>query len=561
LTDLQVGISPWTHQREAFEFLRDKRRGMLLMEMGTGKTLVALDLLASWNCWRVLVLCPKSVVPVWPKEVAKHYPNTWKVVPLQKGSVARRAEALEKEVRLAHAVDERVMVVLNYEATIREPMTGTLVDCRWDALVMDEIHRIKAPSGKASLTASRIARRVEERDGVRLGLTGTPMPHNPLDVFAQMRAVDRRVFGSDHAPFTARYANQVDGIKATHSAPAWERVGCHLASVRGTSANELRGMAQSLGVRYDSVVRWGQIALAEERLGQSIRPWLARQIFGGRSLEECAGELEVRRSTLYGWLPEIGFRCYKRLDGHKNLDELHDKLYSVSYRCRAEDVLDLPPFTDQTRHCELGRDGQRAYRQMDEQLRAEVRDGEITAANGLAKLMRLQQITSGYLPIEHGAEKVDTKKRELLKEVLEDAGVSQMIDAPSIVVFCRFHHDLDAVHDVVSELEGVHSCELSGRRDELELFQDGRARVIAVQVQAGGLGVDLSRARYGVYYSYDWSLGNYDQSRARIHRPGQQHPVTYVHLVAARTVDEVILSAVERKANLVDAVIDHMRGE
>ena len=537
----------WKHQDEAFDFLSDKPAAMLSMEMGCGKTRVALDLLAARDCARVLVLCPKSVIAVWPKEAAKHHPERWDVLPLGKGSTTRRAEALEQAVWDGHQFKKPVMAVLNYEAVLRDPMKSLLTRCKWDGLVLDESHRVKGPEGKASLVCQAIANSVAARGGTRLALTGTPMPHDPLDIYAQYRALDPSIFGPSYRLFQTEYATHTDGVKTTHAVPAWERAG-HTSAAEG---------ARAPGVPRATAYKWLKIAEAEKKVGVPLRSWVTGQIFGGRSVADCAGHLGVNAGVLVSWMRELGLRSYRQLDGFRNLDELHKRMYRIAFRVRADDVLDLPPTTDSTRTCELSADAARVYRQMDKELRAQVNQGEITAANGLARLMRLQQITSGYLPIDGEPTVVDSSKQELLKEVLEDMGLGEDRAA---VVFCRFHNDIDATHDVCTEL-GLRCTELSGRQNELLAFQtDPTVTVIAVQVQAGGLGIDLSRARYGIYYSLDWSLGNYEQSRARIHRPGQENHVTYVHLVASGTVDEVVLDALERKADVVNAVVDDMRG-
>ena len=67
---------------------------------------------------------------------------------------------------------------------------------------------------------------------------------------------------------------------------------------------------------------------------------------------------------------------------------------------------------------------------------------------------------------------------------------------------------------------GRTSSELSGRVNTLPEWQEGKTDVIAVQIQAGGVGIDLTRASYCVYYSVGFSLGDYEQSLARVHRPG-----------------------------------------
>src|SRR5581483_5552238 len=124
---------------------------------------------------------------------------------------------------------------------------------------------------------------------------------------------------------------------------------------------------------------------------------------------------------------------------------------------------------------------------------------------------------------------------------------------------CRFHADLDAVHEACQAL-GYASLELSGRRNELKQWQSGEAQVLAVQISAGGVGVDLTRARYSIYFSLSFSLGEYDQSLSRVHRPGQTRPVEHIHLVAKGTVDEKIIRALERRAEVIQAILAEIKG-
>ena len=149
--------------------------------------------------------------------------------------------------------------------------------------------------------------------------------------------------------------------------------------------------------------------------------------------------------------------------------------------------------------------------------------------------------------------RIDSAKLRLLADTLEDIGA----DEP-VVVFCRFHADLDAVHEASVRL-GLRSLELSGRRDELKQWQATEAQVLAVQISAGGIGVDLTRARYSIYYSLSFSLGEYDQALARVHRPGQTRPVEHIHLVARNTVDVKIMRALEKRAEVVGSILAEIK--
>jgi SNF2 family DNA or RNA helicase len=150
-------------------------------------------------------------------------------------------------------------------------------------------------------------------------------------------------------------------------------------------------------------------------------------------------------------------------------------------------------------------------------------------------------------------EKIDSGKAELLEEIIEDIDEHE-----PVVVFCRFQHDLDEIKAVAEKLDRTYG-EISGRSksalsDKAEM-QDG-IQIAGVQIQAGGVGIDLTRSRYGIYYSVGFSLGDYEQSLARIHRPGQTRPVVYYHLVAAGTIDEVVYSNLKSKKDVISSIIE-----
>ncbi len=76
-----------------------------------------------------------------------------------------------------------------------------------------------------------------------------------------------------------------------------------------------------------------------------------------------------------------------------------------------------------------------------------------------------------------------------------------------------------------------------------------------VQYQAGNAGIDLTLSSYLIYYSFTFSLSEYQQSQARVYRPGQTRPVTVSHLILRDTLDEIILRALEEKRDLIDLVL------
>ena len=436
----------WPHQRQAYAFASRLDGAMLAMAMGTGKSRVAVGLAGAAG--RTLILCPLSVVPVWPREFTKHSPDRLQVVSaLDRGSVADKVRRVELDEAIARNRDIPLVVVVNYDSARTDPLAKWLLARKWDLVVCDESHRAKSPGGVTSLFVARL-RAVATR---RVCLTGTPMPHSPLDVYGQFRFLDPGIYGTSFVRFRNRYA------------------------VMG-------------GFQNHQVISW------------------------------------------------------------RDMDDLNARFYSRAYRAD-KSVISLPDAVHVERYGRLEPAMQKAYRELEEELYTEVENGIVTAANALVKLLRLAQLTGGWLVDESGGHhRVSRVKASMLEDTLEDFG-----DDPSVVV-CRFQRDLDTVHEVAAKL-GKTSGELSGRRNDLQAWQNGETDVLALQIQAGGVGIDLTRARYMVMYSIGYSLGDYDQVLARVHRPGQDRPVTYVHLIIQDSIDESIRKALDERADLVESAL------
>lgn len=405
-------------------------------------------------------MCPKSVVAVWPLEFEKHGGAPVGTLALDEGSITDRTKRMLAFLNLQAAREQPAVVVANYDAIWRTPMDRAVLSAEWDAVICDESHRIKAPGGKAALFCSMLGDRVPHR----LALTGTPLPHSPLDAYAQYRFLDKGIFGTSFVNFRARYA-----------------------------------------------------------------------VMGGFN--------------------------GKQVLSYQNQDDFHEKFYSIAYRVKSEDVQSLPEAVDVVRPVVLSAYARKVYDTLKKEFVVGVGEGTVTASNALTRLLRLQQVGSGWAKqdrnVETGVEgdlvQIDQAKQDVLADVLED-----LQDDEPIVVFCRFHHDLEAVHTVAAAL-GRGSLELSGRRNELKDWQSGAAPILAVQTQSGGVGINLVRARYCVFYSLGFSLGEYLQARKRTHRPGQDRNVTYVHLVATKTVDEDVYKALDARQDVVETILAQVR--
>jgi SNF2 family DNA or RNA helicase len=439
------------------------------MEMGTGKTKVAIDWAGigfhNFGVRRVLVVAPLSVLGVWPRQIHQHSDVPAKIYRLE-GSTIQRVKTLSQILRLPRKEPFITWIILNYEGLWREPDKGPSIEdllIKWkpDLVIFDESQRIKSPTAKQSKSAARVGAVANHR----LLLSGTPITKSPLDIFGQFRAMNTDVFGTNWHRFKFTY-----------------------------------------GV-------WGG--------------------FGGYQLR-----------------------------GYRNVDELTRRVRGNSYRIRKDQCLDLPPKLFETVPVTLPDSIRTMYKQMAEEMIIELEDTQATAAIVLVKLLRLAQITSGFVKDVEGKIQIfDDSKLNICMDLLKDA----VEEGHKVVVFVRFVTDYQRISAALDK-EGIIHRILSGsvppqRRDSIvrEFAEEEDVRVFVAQIQAGSLGIDLTAADVAIFYSLDYNAANYWQAQDRLHRHGQSKKVTYYHLIAPGTIDKIALKVLEEKGDIAKAILYNPR--
>ena len=101
---------------------------------------------------------------------------------------------------------------------------------------------------------------------------------------------------------------------------------------------------------------------------------------------------------------------------------------------------------------------------------------------------------------------------------------------------------------------------VKNREEEVRRFrEDPNCRVFIGQIAAAGLGITLTAASTMVFYSLDYSMSNFEQAKARIHRVSQKEPCQYIYLVAKNSVDMKVIRALRHKVDLAKALVDDYR--
>jgi SNF2 family DNA or RNA helicase len=334
--------------------------------------------------------------------------------------------------------------------------------------------------------------------------------------------------------YEASWRNPMDKVLLNSSLDCVVADECHRAKAPGGKASMFLG---NLAKR----VPW-RIGLSGTPMGNSPLDIYGQYRFIDRNIFGANHALFKARYALYGG---PGNHILIRL---VNEDELNRKFYSIAFRV-ADEELDLPPALHITRTCQLSPAARKVYRELEDEFYTQVENGEVTVANALTKIVRLQQVTSGYLALDDGTTReIDSSKSELLEELLDELG-----DQPA-VIFCRFKHDLDAVAAVSAKLKRTCAF-MRGGVNQLAEWQAGQYDDLAVQIQSGREGVSFARAKVCIYYSTNHSLNDFQQSQKRIVLVGQKDTVAYYYLAVERSIDTKIYAALRRKEDVVTRVL------
>jgi SNF2 family DNA or RNA helicase len=238
------------------------------------------------------------------------------------------------------------------------------------------------------------------------------------------------------------------------------------------------------------------------------------------------------------------------------LEALRARYAPVILRRTKDECLDLPEKSIVDLRIELPAWQRQLYDDMRDQLTCEIEamSGEQFRAQAptvLVKLLRLSQIASNPALILPTEPRVPAKFEEmdcLIEEIIRGTTTEKLI------IWSLYVESIDALAKRYADLAPLVLYGGTPAADRSAIgarFQtDPGSRLLIANPAAAGTGFTFTAARYAVYESMSWRYDFYAQSQDRIHRIGQEHAVTCLRLIAANTIEEVIVEALERKAEI-----------
>jgi len=257
---------------------------------------------------------------------------------------------------------------------------------------------------------------------------------------------------------------------------------------------------------------------------------------------------------------------FPKIVRYQNLERLQRHVSPYMIRREKKDCLDLPEKIYTQIDVPLSKKTWEIYKTMRDECVVWMEQNPSLAAQAGVKVMRLAQITSGFLGgfDPEKEEGIPTKIKPIGTEkidLLQDRVSEWLAENPELklIVWCRFRHEIEQVAQRMTKILPVFKIYGAQKREEREqaikVFSGDtktKAAMLIAQPQAGGFGLNLVAATTVVYLSNDFNLGTRLQSEDRVHRPGQKSNVQYFDIVAVgpsgqRTCDYTIVKALREK--------------
>ena len=444
------------YQKWCIDFVKERPEAMLILEMGLGKSIIALtaimDLMFDrFEVSKTLVIAPLRVArDVWPGEAVKWEHTAGMLrLSIMTGDLSHREAALRAPADV---------YVINRENV--PWLTKTLEDrgepWPFDMVVIDELSSFKNSRSRRWKALNRIRPKVKRI----LGLTGTPAGNGFLDLWAEAYLIDQ-----------------------------------------------------------------GQ------RLGHYFREYKERYF------HPAARNMMTGAVYHYMLLPGSEEKIYARLS-------------DITVSMKALDYLKMPERVEVNHMVEMDESERYHYDQLRKEMVTSLNGEAIDAVNSAVLCGKLQQMANGAV---YGEErKISTlhnRKLDMLEELVEEA------NGQPVLIAYWFRHDLVRIMERLAKL-GYHPREMKSDKDIAD-WNAGRIEVALISPASAGHGLNLQQGGHIlIWFSPIWSLELYQQTNARLWRQGQRKVVIIHHILTDETIDEDILTALARKDDTQQRLIN-----
>lgn len=251
----------------------------------------------------------------------------------------------------------------------------------------------------------------------------------------------------------------------------------------------------------------------------------------------------------------------------QKMEELHGILAGCAFRAKKSDWLDIPEKIYLPRTMSLSPQYAKAYEVMRRELLLEIgNDQEVTAPMAITLMLKLQQISSGFIISDDGQTNRLTGPNNKLNTLIDI--ITNEIDTK--VVIPVYFQESQAIVMEALEANNIKFAKILSKMSPEEIEHEKRrfnedddVKVALAQTSSQKyghtlLGTEKVPCHTTIFYENTFSLDDRLQMEDRNHRIGQRFPVSIIDLNCS-SIEEKAVAALNRKENLAKVIVDAIR--
>ena len=235
--------------------------------------------------------------------------------------------------------------------------------------------------------------------------------------------------------------------------------------------------------------------------------------------------------------------------------EIQERLKDLCVSLDAADHFDLDDPIVNVIRVKLPPKAEKLYRQMEEEMFVALDSGdEIEAFGAASKTIKCLQLANGALYTESGFEPIHDEKLDALEDILEEAA-----GMPVLVAY-HFKSDLARLQKRFPKARV-----LDKNPQTIRDWNAGKIPMLFAHPQSAGHGLNLQDGGNIIaFFGHWWNLEEYQQIIERIGptrqaQAGHKRPVFIHQIIAAGTVDEIVMKRRETKREVQDLLMEAMK--
>lgn len=499
-------------QEQAIKFLTTRKKGILALQMGSGKTLASIVSAMEDKYEKILVICPASVKTTWLKEVSlfENEENitivegsTWKEarftiinydildnfyeIPTE--IVKRKVKNVDENGKITYKTVEKE-VVSKKSAIINEAMANSqLFQSNFDLIIIDEAHRLSnANSGRYKIITDLIKR--SNPKGI-YELTGTMITNNPMNLYNILKIIDADIT-KDWASYVKNYC---DGKQIF---------------VKGE-----RDKFTNVFLKKKHKTSWYDLTYDEK--------------------DELNQYLDKNCKKI--WIT----------NGASNLDELKERIKHLYLRDLNEDI--YQNFKKETKLISytLTNEEKKYYDTVWEEYISTLDENE----RDINKILDNKKLIEGSVLRQATSQMMVPHTIQLAEDILKNT-------RDKIIIFCAFDKEIYELEEYFKDKCVVHNGKLTTKAKEkvINKFKtDDECRILLGNLVSTSVGLNLIVANHVIFNSVSWLPAENQQAEYRILRIGQNKDCTIYYQQLKNTYMERMFELLNVKNEIIDAVI------